>query len=121
VLDLEKDPFKVILASEFCSVFTCKDLALDFVIDFIIIVFVIIIISHLLRLSRDRLASLLNSILLLVLQALINLLQDLVFDLAGQPEFLGGLTDGARWKVEVDLVNDLTQMSFHVGNDDRLG
>lgn len=44
-----------------------------------------------------------------------------MFDLTSQTEFFSCLADGARWQIEVDLVNDLTQMALHVRNNNRLG
>lgn len=57
---------------------------------------------------------------LLVLQALVDLLKNLMLNLAGKSEFLGSLGDGPRWEIEVDLVDDLAQNAFHVGENDGL-
>lgn len=43
-----------------------------------------------------------------------------MFDLTGKSEFFRCLADGSRWQIEVDLVDDLTQMALHVRYDDRL-
>jgi len=55
------------------------------------------------------------------LETFINLLQNLVLNLASKSELFGGFTDGARGQIEVDLVDDLTKMTLHVRDNDRLG
>ena len=68
-----------------------------------------------------RLAPAIGSGFLLVLKALINLLEYLVLHLACKAKLFRSFADSARWQVQVNLVNDLAQMTFHVGNDDCLG
>ena len=55
--------------------------------------------------------------LLLVLHALVDLLQYLMLDLAGEAELLRGFADCTWGQVKVNLVNNLAQVSFHVGKD----
>ncbi len=55
------------------------------------------------------------------LETFINLLQNLVLNLASKSELFGGFTDSARGQIEVDLVDDLTKMTLHVRDNDRLG
>ena len=63
----------------------------------------------------------LDRVFLLRLQALIDLLEDLVLDLVVEAVLAGGLRDGAGWQVQVDLVNDLGQVALHEGDNDGLG
>ena len=44
-----------------------------------------------------------------------------MLDLAGKAEFLGRLRNGARRQVEINLVNHLAQVTFHVRHNDRAG
>lgn len=37
-----------------------------------------------------------------------------MLNLASQTEFLGSFADCTRRQIEIDLVNDLTKMTFHV-------
>lgn len=43
-----------------------------------------------------------------------------MFYLASKSEFLRSFTDSARWQVQINLINDLTQVPLHVCNDDSL-
>ena len=63
----------------------------------------------------------LQGVLLLVLEALVDLLKDLMLDLAGEPVLFGRFRDGAWWQVQVDLVNHLAQVALHVRHNDGLG
>ena len=63
----------------------------------------------------------LECVLLLVLQALVYLLKDLVLDLPRQAVLLCSLRDGAGWQVKVNLVYDLAEVTFHVSHYNRLG
>ena len=63
----------------------------------------------------------LDCIFLFCLQPLVDLLKNLVFNLVIEAVLAGGLGYGARWQVQVDLVDDLGQMALHEGNDDGLG
>ena len=55
------------------------------------------------------------SVFLLVLEALVDLLEDLLLDLACKTKLLRCFRDGARWQVKVDLIDYLTEVTFHVG------
>ena len=44
-----------------------------------------------------------------------------MLNLACKAKLFCSFADGARWQVQVNLVDDLAQMTFHVGNDDCLG
>ena len=63
----------------------------------------------------------LDRIFLFRLQPLVDLLKNLVFNLVIEAVLPGGLGYGARWQVQVDLVDDLGQMALHEGNNDGLG
>ena len=63
----------------------------------------------------------LERVLLLVLEALVDLLENLMLDLACQSIFLGCLRNRTRGQVKINLVNHLTKMTFHVCHDDGLG
>ena len=65
---------------------------------------------------RAKLADLFSTNFLLALHALIDLLEHLVLDLTSKAELFGGLADCARRQIEVYLVDDLAQMSFHVSD-----
>lgn len=65
---------------------------------------------------RAKLADLFSTNFLLALHALIDLLEHLVLDLTSEAELFGGLADCARRQIEVYLVDDLAQMSFHVSD-----
>ena len=81
----------------------------------------IVIFAELLDFKCRHLGSVADSqVLLSVLQALVNLLKHLVLDLVCQTEFLSSFADGAGGQIEIDLVNNLTQMPLHVGYDDCL-
>ena len=54
------------------------------------------------------------------LQLLIDHAEDLLLYLACQAQFLCRLGDGTWWQIEVNLVNDLTKLTLHVGDYDRL-
>ena len=63
----------------------------------------------------------LDRVFLLRLQPLVDLLQDLIFNLVIEAVLAGGLGYGAGWQVQVDLVDDLRQMALHESNNDGLG
>ena len=67
-----------------------------------------------------KLAPAFTPALLFVLEALIDLLKNLVLYLACQAKLFGSLADRAGWQIQVNLVNDLAEMTLHVGNDDCL-
>ena len=55
------------------------------------------------------------------LQLLIDHAEDLLLNLPCQAQFLCRLSDGTRRQIEINLVDDLTKLTLHVGHDDRLG
>ena len=57
---------------------------------------------------------------MLGLKALVDLLEDLIFDLIVEAVLPGGFRDGAWRQVQINLVNDLRQVALHKGNNDRL-
>ena len=68
---------------------------------------------------RDHFDTL-ERILLLVLELLVDLLEHLVLDLAGEAVLFGGLRDGAGGQVQVNLIDYLTQLALHMRHNDRL-
>ena len=57
---------------------------------------------------------------MLGLKALVDLLEDLIFDLIVEAVLPGGFRDGAWRQVQINLVNDLRQVALHKGYNDRL-
>ena len=62
----------------------------------------------------------LDRVFLFGLEALVDLLEDLVFDLIVEAVLPGCFRDGAWRQVQVNLVNDLGQVALHKGHNDRL-